>query len=523
MTDTFLRRTQPGVASLRHGIGSKLLTLIVLFSSMVTLVLTAIELYIDFKLDVGAIEERLNEIERGYLDSLGSSLWNVDQQQLRLQLDGILRLPDMRAAEVRENVPGIARPLVVTAGQSRARAALVRERAITVNIRGVEQTIGVFRVEASLEGVYQRLIDKTAVILVSQGVKTFIVSLFILFIVYRLVTRDLMDIANRLDTYQLQGSTAPLRIPCAPRHEDDELGRVVEALNTLFEGLHHAYRELGEVNAELERDVAARLRAEQEVVRLNAGLEQRVRWRTAELEAANQELDSFVYSVSHDLRAPARRIEGFGRLLAEDQGQSLTEKGQHYVARIRAGAAEMGEMIESFLKLSRSTRCDVSLERVDLSVLAAKVVADLREREPDRKVAVDIQPGLTTQGDRRLMAVVLENLIGNAWKYTRKAEAAAVAFGARPEGGQTIFFVKDNGAGFNAAHAERLFTPFVRLHRPEEFEGSGIGLATVRRIQARHGGRVWAESVVGQGAIFHFTCWEPRGADEQPNDPVGRG
>lgn len=523
MTDTILRLMGPHAAPARRGIGVRLLAFIVLFSSFVTLVLTAIELYIDFRVDVNTIEERLNEIERGYLDSLGSSLWNVDLQQIRLQLDGILRLPDMRAAEVRETVPGIAAPIVVAAGAPSPYAALVRERAIKVSVRGGERTIGVFRVEASLEGVYQRLLNKTAIILVSQGVKTFIVSLFILFIVHRLVTRVLVDIAARLDAYERQGRPGPLRIPVPPGHHADELGRVVKALNASFDGLHSANRQLVDMNAELERDIAARLRAEQEVVRLNAGLEQRVRQRTAELEAANGELDSFVYSVSHDLRAPVRRIEGFTRLLGEDPDSALSDKGRHYLTRIRAGAGEMGEMIESFLKLSRSTRADLAISTVDLSALAAQALANLREREPERAVTAEVQPGLTVQGDPRLLDVVVGNLIGNAWKYSRNVPAAVIGFGAQESGGKTVYIVRDNGAGFAAELADRLFVPFVRLHRPEEFEGSGIGLATVRRILARHGGRIWAESDTGRGATFFFTLWEPRGTDEPPHDPAGRG
>ncbi|HLO78579.1 MAG TPA: ATP-binding protein, partial [Magnetospirillum sp.] len=290
---------------------------------------------------------------------------------------------------------------------------------------------------------------------------------------------------------------------------EDELDRVVAAFNGMCVSLERAYADLRDANQELEKDIEARKEAEAEITRLNAVLEQRVRQRTAELEAANNELASFSYSVSHDLRAPLRRIEGFARILLEETGSHFDERGEHCVNRIQAGTREMSEMVDSFLRLSRTTRGELALEQVDLSSVVQSVVAELAEKEPDRAVAVHIQPGLSIQGDRRLLKSALVNLFENAWKYTRRTSVPEVWFGRNADG---AFFVRDNGVGFDQSFAGRLFIPFNRLHKPEEYEGIGIGLATVQRIIARHGGRVWAEGVSGQGATILFTCWEGENA-----------
>jgi light-regulated signal transduction histidine kinase (bacteriophytochrome) len=333
------------------------------------------------------------------------------------------------------------------------------------------------------------------------------VALFILYIVYRLVTRHLVFIASYVGGFNLSTSPPLALIRRRPSRED-ELDQMVGAFNGMSAGLREVYRELHEVNAELEEDIAARRKAEEEVIRLNEELEQRVRQRTAELEASNKELDSFTYSVSHDLRAPLRRIEGFGQIINNEYSEKLDDRFRHYLERIRAGAHDMAEMIDSFLKLSRSTRSELTIEPLDLSEMAAKVVSRLREKEPQRSVSVSITPDMKVEGDRRLMDSVLENLLGNAWKYSRHNKAAAISFGIERADGVNVYTIRDNGAGFDMNYLDRLFMPFCRLHRSEDFEGTGIGLATVLRILARHGGRVWAEGAIGKGATFRFTLWE---------------
>jgi PAS domain S-box-containing protein len=252
--------------------------------------------------------------------------------------------------------------------------------------------------------------------------------------------------------------------------------------------------------------------AEEAVRQLNAELEQRVQARTAELAATNRELEAFCYSVSHDLRAPLRSMDGFSQALLEDYGSLLDDTGRDFLNRVRSNSQRMGRLIDDLLNLSRLTRAHMRHTAVDLTELAESTIVELRKAEPSRTVDVRIAPGLTATGDPVLLGVALTNLLGNAWKFTGRRPDAVIEVGAErlpvPAGipvSQTVFYVRDNGAGFDPKYADKLFTPFQRLHAMEEFPGTGIGLATVQRVINRHGGRVWFESAPGQGATFYFT------------------
>ena len=262
---------------------------------------------------------------------------------------------------------------------------------------------------------------------------------------------------------------------------------------------------LARVNAyEAEREARRLAEASaEEVQALNTELEERVRQRTAELEATNRELEAFSYSVSHDLRAPLRSVDGISVALEEDYGEQLTPEARDFLRRIRAGVQKMGQLIDALLQLSRITRAELTREDIDVTALAEEVAADLRQQNPTRNLTLRIQPRMRADADPRLLRVALANLLGNAVKFTAKKEVAVIDVGQSPETNE--FFVRDNGAGFDMQYAGKLFTAFQRLHGDRDFQGSGIGLATVSRVVRRHGGKTRAESAVGDGATFLFT------------------
>jgi PAS domain S-box-containing protein len=252
-------------------------------------------------------------------------------------------------------------------------------------------------------------------------------------------------------------------------------------------------------------DVGERRKAQELLDNLNQELERRVAARTSELAALNQELEAFAYSVSHDLRAPLRSIDGFSQALLEDYSDKLDDTGLDYLGRLRASAQRMALLIDDMLTLSRVNRGTVTTHEIDLALIARDVVDDLRRLEPEREVTFDAIGDLVANADPRLMRIMLTNLIGNAWKFTAGRTPALIELGARTVDGEHRFFVRDNGAGFDMRYADKLFTPFQRLHDQAQFPGSGIGLATVQRIVQRHGGKVWAEAVLEQGATFDFS------------------
>jgi signal transduction histidine kinase len=285
-------------------------------------------------------------------------------------------------------------------------------------------------------------------------------------------------------------------------------------------------KEIARVAEEFNRMVAVRHEKEMEIKKLNAELENRVQERTAELEktnttlmarskeleTANKELEAFCYSVSHDLRAPVRTIGGFTKVLIEGYSHQLDESGKDYLDRTGRAVERMTELIDDLLELSRISRSKLVCTDVDLTALAKDVTSELKASAPERPITFNLEPGLVAHGDAGLLRVLMENLLGNSWKFTRRHEAPRIEFGKEQSRGATVFFVRDNGAGFDMKYANKLFGAFERLHSPGEYEGHGIGLATVQRIVHRHGGHAWGEGRPGEGAIFYFTLSNGNGS-----------
>ncbi len=325
-------------------------------------------------------------------------------------------------------------------------------------------------------------------------------------LVQELMTKRLLRF--KTDPHLLQSTTDPQR-PVAFVNEADQPCRDGSIVHTEVTTTW-SRRPDGQLQIiGVSRDITERKRAEEALAELNDELEDRVAARTAELKAANLELEAFVYSVSHDLRAPLRAIDGFSEMVVEDAAERLDVGDLEHLQRVRAAAQRMGLLIDHMLALSRAARKDLLCEPVDLSAVAASVLNDLRASTPERRVETLVQPGLVVVCDATLLRLILENLLGNAWKYTAKHESARIEVGVVDADGERGFYVKDDGAGFDGAYAEHLFGAFQRMHTADQFEGDGIGLATVQRLVARHGGRVWAEAEVEKGATFSFTLPAP--------------
>jgi light-regulated signal transduction histidine kinase (bacteriophytochrome) len=291
----------------------------------------------------------------------------------------------------------------------------------------------------------------------------------------------------------------------AAKFGEDELGLLTDAFNHMLTQIDDRDAALRESEAQLRQALQAAEAASAQVRALNAELEQRVGLRTAELAAANQELEAFTYSVSHDLRAPLRHIAAFAQILDEEYGKSAPDQARHYLARIRKGAQDMGRLVDDLLNLSRVGRAGAKHETVDLNRLIDDVRAELRLETDGRDIQWRVAALPPAQGDAGLLKQVFANLISNAVKYTRPRRTAVIEIDLEQVDGVPAIFIRDNGVGFNMKYAGKLFGIFQRLHREEEFEGTGVGLATVRRIVELDGGRIWAQAELDKGATFHFT------------------
>lgn len=361
------------------------------------------------------------------------------------------------------------------------------------------EILGTVYIEAHYQ-LYERL-QQYSTVVVAVMLFALTISTVISLRLQRQVTQPVQEITDVARQVVEQRNFA-LR---AKRAGNDEIGYLADAFNALLSEVEARRSALEHSNQQLQEQIQERQRAAEEIRQLNAELESRVAHRTAELERANGELEAFSYSVSHDLRTPLRAIDGFSQALLEDYGEQLDDTAQDYLHRVRAGAQRMGSLIDDLLKLARVSRAEMKTEAVDLSRIAEEIVNELRHADPERQIAIKITSGLNAVGDPHLLRIALENLLNNAWKYTGKTRNPEIEFGMRVQQGEPCFFVADNGAGFDMAYASKLFGAFQRLHDSKDYAGTGVGLATVQRIIHRHGGHIWAEAAVNEGAVFYFT------------------
>jgi PAS domain S-box-containing protein len=397
---------------------------------------------------------------------------------------------------------------------------LAREAALVINTaRLKEQRRQAEEAEAEREKQVRLLLDSTAEAIYGvdlEGGCTFVNPACVQMLGYKseedLLGKDMHDLIHH--TYP-DGTPYPTE-DCHVRqatmagkssHIDNEVHWRADGSSFPVEYWSHPIRRNDEIIGSVVTffDITERVKAEEELQHYRDELEQRVVERTAELTAVNKELESFSYSVSHDLRSPLRAIDGFSQALLDEYHDVLGADGQHHLERVRHAAQRMGSLIDDMLNLSRVTRSEIKREVVDLSALGWQVMDELQKREPQRKVEINIMPEISVKGDYALLHIVLENLLGNAWKYTGEMPLARIEFGTEILDNETVYFVQDNGIGFDMKYANKLFMPFQRLHTSDKFPGTGIGLATVARIIERHSGRIWVEASPNQGARFRFT------------------
>ena len=378
------------------------------------------------------------------------------------------------AGKYNSEVPRIPAGQVVTHVFQDGQVVLVQ----SIVFRG--STTGTVVIRSDLTEIYDRLeryVGIAMVVLLTALIAAFAISRM----AQRAISEPIIDLAEIARAVSRDRNYS---VRAAPNGHRGELTILVEAFNEMLVQIQARDITLQEARNELE---------------------QRVQERTTQLAAANRELEAFSYSVSHDLRAPLRSIDGFSQALLEDCAHKLDVGERDYLQRVRSATQRMSLLIDDLLNLSRVTRSEMRSEEVDLSALAMVITERLQEEDPGRKVQSLIAKGLVAKGDSQLLRVVIDNLLRNAWKYTSRHDGAKIEFGVRQGDGQPIYFVRDDGAGFDPSYADRLFAPFQRLHAATEFPGTGIGLATVQRIVNRHGGKVWAEGGVERGATFYFT------------------
>lgn len=504
------------MTSIRHqfSVAILLTTIIALLVSSLALTLYNVERHKDELL--AALSARASLLGKTSLDAVERG----DTQAVSHFLKLLIQLPNIEAAAI-YNADGQLFASTeaddisaAVPSQANSESIGVYGNYITISrpITRADQLIGTAYIQAHYP-LYKNLLGHLGIALMACALALTIAVLVSLKL-QRSVTRPILQITS-LARRVVETQDYSLR---AQKTTSDEIGYLADALNEMLFAVEQRNQALTQANEQLKAQIKEReateqsLRlSEQRVLQLNAVLEQRVEQRTSQLKHANQELEAFSYSVSHDLKTPLRAIDGFSQALLEDYSNQLDKTGLDYLHRVRKGARRMGQLITDLLKLARVSRGEIQLQNVDLSALTATIFAELMEAEPERNVKIQIKPKIFARCDPRLIKIALQNLIDNAWKYSSRQSLAVIEFGYQSSNDKPVYFIKDNGAGFDMAHADKLFGAFQRMHDADEFPGTGVGLATVQRIIHRHGGHIWAESEVNHGATFYFTLPESDG------------
>jgi len=462
-------------------IARRLIVLIVAFSAAITLLISVVQLVFEYRELRRDMDRALDGVGI-FVPSLSGSVWNFDEAQIQLTLDALNHLPNFERISV-ATPDGKKR---WASGAASSAQTVARTYSLRQRLRGVETEIGTLEVVASLDAIYRQAAASALSIVVGNGLMIFFVALFLLFLFRRLVTARLERLAHKVSAIGPKLFSA------------EEARRQPQSIPARLDELDAVDWTLDNTSNELQR-------AHEEIRKLNAQLEARVKERTAQLEAANADLESFSYSVSHDLRAPLRAIDSFAAIIDEDYAPVLDDEGRRLFRLVRVNAQKMGQLIEDILAFSRAGRRELNMTRLDMTALVREVWQGLEPQWQGRALELRLSEMPAAWGDTATIRQTWQNLLANAVKFTRGCAPAVIEVSGAIAGAECVYCVKDNGAGFDPAYASKLFGLFQRLHGMEEFEGTGVGLSIVKRFVVKHGGRVWAEGRPGAGASFYFS------------------